>query len=139
MLTLTDAVHYLLDTNILVAISKNRPGLKARLAQVPDRSIWVSSVVLAEIEYGIVKSAKPDLNRQVYEAVLEDFDVIDFGAAAARHYGRVRAELERRGQVIGPNDLMIAAQALTSGAVLVTDNVGEFSRVSGLLVENWLA
>lgn len=139
MSTSTDAVHYLLDTNILVAISKKRPGLAERMALMPAGAIWVSSVVLAEIEYGIVKSTRPELNRQVYDAVLQDFDVIDFGEGAARRYGTLRVDLERRGQIIGPNDLMIAAQALASGAVLVTDKVGEFSRVGGLLMENWLA
>ena len=131
--------RYLLDTNILIAVSKHRPELAERLRLLPASDLLLSSVVLAEIEYGIVKSAKPDLNRQVYDALLRGFAVVDFGAAAARQYGVVRAELERQGQVIGPNDLMIAAQAIAIDAVVVTDNVGEFSRVSGLAVENWLA
>lgn len=131
--------RYLLDTNILIAVSKRRPGLAERLRVLPARDLLLSSVVLAEIEYGIVKSAKPDLNRQVYDALLRGFEVVEFGAAAARQYGVVRAGLERQGQVIGPNDLMIAAQAIAVDAVVVTDNVAEFSRVNGLAVENWLA
>ena len=130
--------RYLLDTNILIAVSKRRPGLAERLRLLPASDLLLSSVVLAEIEYGIVKSAKPDLNRQVYDAMLHSFQVVEFGAAAARHYGIVRADLERQGQVIGPNDLMIAAQALAVDAVVVTDNVSEFSRVKGLVVQNWL-
>jgi tRNA(fMet)-specific endonuclease VapC len=131
-------VRYLLDTNILIAVSKNRPGLAERLRLLPSSAILLSSVVLAEIEYGIVKSAKPELNRQLYDAMLRGFELVEFGASAAKRYGMLRVELERRGQVIGPNDLMIAAQALATDAVLVTDNVGEFSRVGGLEVENWL-
>jgi tRNA(fMet)-specific endonuclease VapC len=132
-------VPYLLDTNILIAVSKKRPGLSKKLSALPASDILLSSVVLAEIEYGIAKSAKPELNRQVYDSILRGFAVADFGVAAARHYGALRLGLERRGEIIGPNDSMIAAQALATGAVLVTDNTAEFSRVPGLAVENWLA
>ncbi len=131
-------MRYLLDTNILIAVSKNRPGLAGRLRGMPASALLLSSVVLAEIEYGIVKSKKPELNRQVYDALLRSFELVGFGTAAARHYGVLRVALEKRGRVIGPNDMMIAAQALSADAVLVTDNVAEFSRVGGLSVENWL-
>lgn len=131
--------RYLLDTNILVAYGKRWNEVEQRLLQLPAADILLSSVVLAEIEYGIAKSSLPERNRRFYDVLLRGFDVLEFGEAAAKHYGALRADLERRGQIIGPNDLMIAAQALASGAVLVTDNVGEFSRVGGLLVENWLA
>ena len=131
--------RYLLDTNVLIAVTKRHPGLAERVGSLQASEMLLSSVVLAEIEYGIVKSAKPERNRQVYDTLLRSFDVVDFGAAAARHYGVLRAGLERQGQVIGPNDMMIAAQAIAVAAVLVTDNVGEFSRVQGLSIENWLA
>lgn len=131
--------RYLLDTNVLIAVTKRHPGMAERLGSLRASEMLLSSVVLAEIEYGIVKSAKPERNRQVYDTLLRSFDVVDFGATAARHYGVLRAGLERQGQVIGPNDMMIAAQAIAVDAVLVTDNVGEFSRVQGLSVENWLA
>ncbi len=131
--------RYLLDTNILIAVSKNRPGIAERLDLLLASQLMLSSVVMAEIEYGIVKSAKPELNRRVFDALLQGFEVVNFDAAAARHYGALRTDLERRGQVIGPNDLLIAAQALATGAVLVTDKVGEFSRVGGLALDNWLA
>ena len=131
--------RYLLDTDILIALGKRRPAAEQRLAMLPAGAILLSSVVMAEIEYGVAKSARPEHNRQFYDVLLRGFEVIDFDAAAAKHYGLLRVDLERRGQIIGPNDLLIAAQALASGAVLVTDNVGEFSRVGGLFVENWLA
>jgi len=132
-------MRYLLDTNILIAMSKERPGLADRLAQYPASAIQISSVVVAEIEYGIAKSARQEHNRRVFDALLEGFTVVAFDAAAARRYGPIRAQLEKKGQLIGPYDLMIAAHAQALGAVLVTDNVGEFSRVENLLVDNWIA
>jgi len=132
------AVRYLLDTNILIALSKERPGLSARLANIHASDILLSSVVVAEIEYGIAKSARPEHNRRVFDTLLAGIQVIPFDEAAARLYGPIRAELESRGQPIGPYDLMIAAHALSHDAVLVTDNLGEFGRVAGLAVENWL-
>jgi tRNA(fMet)-specific endonuclease VapC len=133
------AVRYLLDTNILIAMSKESPGLAARLADVPASSILLSSVVVAEIEYGIAKSARREHNRRVFDILLEGFRAVPFDTHAAKCYGPIRAQLEQRGELIGPYDLMIAGHARALDAVLVTDNVGEFTRVEGLAVENWLA
>lgn len=132
-------MRYLLDTNILIAMSKERPGLSERLAHHAAHSILLSSVVVAEIEYGIAKSSRQEHNRRVFDVLLGGFSVAPFDAVSARWYGPIRAQLERRGQPIGPYDLMIAAHALALDAVLVTDNWGEFSRVEGLVLENWLA
>lgn len=132
-------MRYLLDTNILIALSKERPGLSDRLAGYPASSILLSSVVVAEIGYGIAKSARRDHNRRVFDALLRGFAVLPFDTEAARLHGPIRARLESQGRLIGPCDLMIAAQARALNAVLVTDNVGEFSRVEDLAVENWLS
>jgi len=129
---------YLLDTNILIALSKAYPAVRRRLEQHADHAILLSSVVLAEIEYGVAKSAKREYNRQVFEEISKTFTVVPFSPQAARCYGTLRTELERKGTPIGPNDALIAAEALAQGATLVTDNVREFSRVPGLLLENWL-
>lgn len=129
---------YLLDTNILIAMTKERPGLAERLARYPAHAIWLSSVVVAEIEYGIAKSARREHNRRVFDCLLGGFPIVPFDATAARQYGPIRARLEWEGRLIGPNDLMIAAHAKALGAVLVTDNVGEFALVAGLVLENWL-
>jgi len=131
-------LRYLLDTNILIAMSKERPGLGEQLAGIPANEILLSSVVVAEIEYGIAKSARQEHNRKVFDRLLDGFPVVPFDNTAARFYGPIRARLERMGRLIGPNDLMIAAQACALNAILVTDNVGEFTRVDGLVVENWL-
>lgn len=132
-------MRYLLDTNILIALSKERPGVLERLANIPASAILLSSVVVAEIEYGIAKSARREHNRRVFDTLLDGFQIVAFDTAAARLYGPIRADLERQGRLIGPYDLMIAAQGMALNAVVVTDNVGEFSRVAGLAVENWLA
>jgi tRNA(fMet)-specific endonuclease VapC len=78
-------------------------------------------------------------NRHVFDLLLAGFQVVTFDVSAARHYGPIRAQLERQGRIIGPHDLLIASHALALEAVLVTDNTGEFSRVPGLVIENWLA
>lgn len=132
-------MRYLLDTNILIAMSKERSGLLERLTTIPASAVLLSSMVVAEIEYGIAKSTRQEHNRRVFDSLLDGFQIAPFDVNAAQRYGPIRAELERRGQLIGPNDLMIAAHALTLDTVLVTDNVREFSRVNGLKVENWLA
>jgi len=131
-------MRFLLDTNILIALSKQRPGLADKLEGIPADTILLSSVVVAEIEYGIAKSGRRQHNRRVFDALLSGFRVVPFDAAAARLYGPIRAHLERRGRLIGPYDLMIAAHAQAIDAVLVTDNTREFDRVAGLKTENWL-
>ncbi len=130
---------YLLDTNILIAMSKEKPGLAFRLQRYPAEAILLSTVVLAELEYGIAKSSRQEHNRLVYDTLLRNFRVVGFDAEAARHYGPIRADLEKKGRLIGPYDMLIAAQAKTLNAVLVTDNTGEFARVEGIRLENWLA
>ena len=129
---------FLLDTNILIAMSKQRPGLADRLEGILADAVLLSSVVVAEIEYGIAKSRRRQHNRRVFDALVSGFRVLPFDAAAARLYGPIRAELEKRGRLIGPYDLMIAAHAKAVDAVLVTDNTREFARVDGLKTTNWL-
>ena len=133
-----DDVQFLLDTNILIAMSKQRLGLADRLDGIPADAILLSSVVVAEIEYGIAKSGRRQHNRRVFDSLLSGFRVLPCDAAAARLYGPIRAQLEKRGRLIGPYDLMIAAHAQSLDAVLVTDNTKEFDRVAGLKTENWL-
>jgi tRNA(fMet)-specific endonuclease VapC len=133
-----DDVQFLLDTNILIAMSKQRLALADRLQGIPADAILLSSVVVAEIEYGIAKSGRRKHNRRVFDSLLSGFRVLPFDAAAARLYGPIRAQLEKRGRLIGPYDLMIAAHAQSLDAVLVTDNTKEFDRIAGLKTENWL-
>ena len=131
-------MKYLLDTNIIIGLSKGRPPVRERLAQIPANDLLLSPVVLCELEFGIAKSQRPEANRAALNQLLASLPVVDLQAEVAVHYGRIRAQLEAAGQPIGPNDLLIAAHALSLGATMVTDNEREFSRVSGLAIENWL-
>jgi tRNA(fMet)-specific endonuclease VapC len=131
-------VRWLLDTNIVIAMSKGAPALLPRLQRCSAQDLVLSAVVLAEIEYGIAKSQRQAHNRKVFDALIARFQVAPFSAEAAREYGLIRAALERGGRPIGPNDLMIAAQTKALGLTLVTDNTAEFARVEGLAIENWL-
>lgn len=130
---------YLLDTNVLIALSKHLGGIADRLDRIAAAEVVIPVVVVAEIEFGIAKSRRRRQNRRVFDDLLAGFEVAAFDAAAAAAYGPIRADLERRGSLIGPNDLLIAAQAISLGGILVTDNVAEFQRIADLRLENWLA
>lgn len=129
---------YLLDTNILSDLIRNPSGAIAKhLEQEKPSEICTSMIVAAELRYGCAKKRSAKLSARV-EALLETLTILPLEAPADREYGRIRAELEATGQVIGSNDLLIAAQALALGLTLVTDNTREFSRIPGLAIENWL-
>lgn len=129
---------YLLDTNIISEVIRNPGGRVARrIEQVGPKEIFTSIIVASELRYGCAKKASPKLLKKV-ESILETIPVLPLDIPADAVYGGIRAELEAAGQPIGMNDLLIAAQAHALGLTLVTDNTGEFSRVRGLNVENWL-
>lgn len=129
---------YMLDTNIISSLLRNPDGNAAkRIADVGPDAICVSIITAAELRYGCAKKGSAKLLAHV-EALLESVQVLALDAPADAEYGGIRAELEAAGKTIGPNDLLIAAHAYAVGAILVTDNTGEFSRVRGLRVENWI-
>lgn len=129
---------YLLDTNILSDLIRNPSGAAAKhLAQKKASEICTSIVVAAELRYGCARKGSAKLSARV-EALLETLTILPLESPADREYGRIRAELEAAGEIIGNNDLLIAAQAAAQGLILVTDNMREFSRVVGLTLENWL-
>ena len=133
------AVRYLLDTNIVSAVVRNPAGtLAERLAAMPRSEFGISIIVACELRYGAARKRSARLSSQL-EAVLEGIDILPLEERADRHYGEIRTELERIGRPIGHNDLLIAAHARALEATLVTHNTGEFSRVPGLAIENWLA
>jgi len=129
---------YFLDTNICVYYlnTKSFPLIK-KIDSIALDNIKISAVVAAELYYGAVKSEKRDHNLARYKDFLSVFEIADFDHTASQIYGDIRATLEAKGQVIGGNDMMIAATALAYGAVLVTNNTGEFSRIDGLVLEDW--
>jgi tRNA(fMet)-specific endonuclease VapC len=131
-------MKYLLDTNACVDYLNGRfPRLTERIQQSAPSDLAVSSVALAELRYGAEKSSQRQRNHERLDVFLGDVPCVDFDSGASLVYGRVRAVLERRGVIIGPYDLQIAAHALSLDLVLVSDNVREFRRVEGLKVENW--
>lgn len=129
---------YMLDTNIVSDLLRHPDSSAAkRIAEVGPDSICVSIITAAELRYGCARKGSAKLLAHV-EAILESVQVLAFDVPADAEYGGIRAELEAAGKPIGPNDLLIAAHACAAGAILVTDNTGEFSRVRGLRVENWI-
>jgi tRNA(fMet)-specific endonuclease VapC len=129
---------FLLDTNIISDLVRNPGGQAAeRLAEVGDGDIATSVIVVGELRYGCLKKGSARLTERV-EAVLREIKVLSLMPNVGALYGEIRRDLEARGMSIGQNDLWVAAQARSAEAVLVTDNEGEFRRVEGLVVENWL-
>jgi tRNA(fMet)-specific endonuclease VapC len=128
----------LLDTNICIYLINERPKpVLARFARLALTEIGVSSVTVAELAFGVAKS-RSARNRVALEAFLLPLEVASFDLTAAFAYGDLRAELQRRGEHLGPLDLQIAAHALSLRAILVTNNEREFRKVPGLSIENWI-
>jgi len=131
-------VRYLLDTNIVCDLVRNPHGrITQRIRKVGEAQVCTSIIVAAELRYGSAKKASARLAAQL-EEILSALEVLPFDTPADNTYGWLRARLEKSGRPIGANDLLIAAQALSLGGVLVTDNEREFARVDGLSCENWL-
>jgi len=130
---------YMLDTNICIYLIKNNPPhVRTHFEHLQPGDILLSSIVLAELMYGISKSQQKQRNLAALEMFLMPLEVLSFDARAAEKYGEIRANLEQSGQIIGGNDLLIAAHALSLDTTLVSNNLKEFSRVSGLHLENWI-
>ncbi len=131
---------YILDTNICIYIIKKKPArVFKRFKELTPGSVGISSITLAEMQYGIGKSSKPAQNQEALNHFLLPLDILDFNTSAALEYGKIRSSLEKEGTPIGPLDMLIAAHALSVDAVLVTNNTREFKRVSGLKIENWVS
>jgi tRNA(fMet)-specific endonuclease VapC len=130
--------RYLLDTNIVSDLMRNPRGRVAtRVAEVGEASVCSSVIVAAELRYGVVKKGSVRLERRLSQ-LMGILEILPFEPPADLTYGQVRAQLEAAGQMIGGNDLLIAAHAMALGLTLVTDNEREFSRVAGLKWKNWL-
>ena len=131
-------MRYLLDTNTVSDLVRKPQGKVAeQVLKVGETKVCTSIVVAAELRYGAKKKQSPRLSAQL-EAVLGALEILPLEKPADVSYGSIRAQLERAGKPIGANDLLIAAQALTLGYAVVTDNGKEFSRVKHLRLENWL-
>jgi len=130
--------RYMLDTNIISDLIRNPQGKAAKkIAKAGEDKICTSIIVAAELRYRCAKSGSKRLLK-IVEDLLGEINVLPFDVPADAMYGRIRSGLEAAGTLIGGNDMLIAAHACAVGATIVTANVGEFKRVRGLNVENWL-
>lgn len=132
------AASYLLDTNAIIAALNGSASMSNRLAKLAPSRVHLSAIVLAELQAGAEKCRAPAKAHAAIAELTQHFEPLPFDADAAHACGRIRAALERKGKLIGPMDLLIAAQAISRGLALVTDNEREFKRVPGLHCENWL-
>lgn len=131
-------MDFLLDTNICIYIIKKRPiNVIEKFKTIPIGKIGISSITLAELQYGIMKSSNPDKNREALNRFLIPLEIIDFDFFATIEYGKIRAKLEKNGTPIGPLDTLIGAHAKSLDSTLVTNNEKEFQRIDGLRIENW--
>ena len=130
-------LRYLLDTNICIYVIKERPRLMLESFNRHAGRMAISAITLSELLHGVEKSAAPERNLDVVENFCSRIDLLSYGPKASLHYGQIRTALERRGTPIGVNDLHIAAHARSEGLTLVSNNLREFERVEGLLLENW--
>jgi tRNA(fMet)-specific endonuclease VapC len=131
-------MKWILDTNACIRYLNGRaPRLRQRIDAADPNDLLVCSVVKAELFFGAAQSSTPTVTLQRQKEFLAHFASLAFDDMAANLYGPIRAELKASGTPIGPNDLLIASIALANGVTLVTLNVNEFSRVKGLMIENW--
>jgi tRNA(fMet)-specific endonuclease VapC len=134
------AVRYLLDTNICIYIRRQRPPeILERFTRLTPGEAGISIITFGELSYGAQKSQSPTKAEKELGNLMSALPVLPLTAGAAGAYGEIRTDLEKRGEIIGGNDLWIAAHAMSSDLILVTNNEREFRRVRGLKLENWAA
>lgn len=131
-------LKYMLDTNIVIYVIKRKPIEVLEVFNRHAGQMCISSITLAELLHGAEKSARIEDNLRQVEDFVSRLEVLEYGTKAAAHYGDIRASLERKGTTIGVNDLHIAGHTRSEGLTLVTNNLREFERVEGLLLENWI-
>lgn len=132
-------MKFMLDTNICIYVIKHRPAsVLTRFQECTPQDMCISSITLAELEYGVSKSSQPEKNKLALMMFLSGIAVLPFDDAAAIEYGSIRTALEKKGTPIGSNDLLIAAHAKSLGLPIITNNTHEFVRVDGLQVGNWI-
>lgn len=131
-------LKYLLDTSIVIYVIKRRPIEVMGVFNENAGRMAISAITLSELFHGAEKSGKVAQNLAVVEEFASLLEVLPYTAKASQHYGAIRSALEKAGQPMGVNDLHIAAHARSEGLTLVTNNLGEFERVPGLLTENWI-
>lgn len=131
--------RYLLDTNIFIYIRQHKPeSVLRRFRELPSGAVAMSAITYGELLYGARKSKDPDASLLRLSELFNHIPALDLPRSAGETYGAVRARLEQKGQLIGNNDLWIAAHSIALDLILVTNNEKEFRRIPGLKVENWI-
>lgn len=129
----------MLDTNICIYIIKNKPqSVKKKFQEFNIGQLCISTITVSELIYGAYKSQFVEKNLKAIESFLMPFEIVDYDYMASVEYGKIRANLERRGSIIGNMDMQIAGHALALDMILVTNNTKEFERVEGLTLDNWV-
>jgi len=131
-------MNYLLDTNICIHIMKHTQSVLRRFSEVGENCASISSITLAELEFGICNSKSYEKNRAKLISFLPLIEVLPFDDMAAVEYGIIRTDLQKRGMPIGPLDMLIAAHAKSRDLIVVTNNVKEFKRITDLQIEDWM-
>jgi len=131
-------MSYMLDTNICIHLMRHTKSVIDRFSEIDSDSVYISSIALAELEFGICNSTAYEKNRTKLISFLPLVDVLSFDDIAAVEYGIIRADLQKKGTIIGQLDMLIAAHAKSRNLTVATNNVGEFERVVGLAVEDWV-
>lgn len=132
-------MRYLLDTNICIYLIKKKPlQVLEKLRTLAISDVGISAITLAELEFGVAKSSRPQQNNEALQAFVAPLEILPFDDRAACRYGEIRAYLEQQGQPIGSLDMLIAAHAGSLSLTLVTNNLREFEKVPGLALESWV-
>jgi len=131
-------MKYLIDTNICIYIMNHRPvDVIKRFKQFNPGEIGISTITVSELQYGVAKSTHRKANQLRLDEFLAPLEILAYNLISARTYGYIRLQLEKRGKLIGPLDILIAAHALSQNLIMVTNNDKEFKRIKNLKVENW--
>lgn len=132
-------MKYLLDTNICIYIIKKKYEKSSQwIKDAGIENVFISSITVAELEFGISKSSKYEESQSALYKFLSGYEIIDFDLAASKSYGKIRADLQRKGTPIGTMDMLIGSVALSRGMTIATNNEKEFIRIEGLKIENWV-
>lgn len=130
-------MKYMLDTNMCIYAQKNIPQVIEKIKNNFQYGVAISSITLAELQYGVQASANVEKNTIALYKFLSIVEILDFDSSAATEYGKIRADLKRKGTPIGNMDMLIAAHAKSENLIVVTHNTREFERVAGLKLEDW--
>jgi len=131
-------LKYMLDTNMVIYVLKRRPIQVLDIFNQNTNRMAISSITLSELIYGAEKSQNISKNLEAIEDFISHIEVLSYDQKTSQAYGQIKAKLENNGEMIGENDIHIAAHAISQGLILVTNNLNEFRRVPHLSLENWV-